>query len=115
MCSGPYIKMLNAMPRIVLASIFTVMFGFGTAAKVMLAAVLVFFGVFFNAFRASARSTNLVANARMLGASRSQVTQHVVLPSAMTWIIASLHVAFGFAIIGAIVGEFLGPSAASAW
>ena len=37
-----------------------------------------------------------------------QVTRNVVLPSALTWIIASLHVAFGFAIIGAIVGEFLG-------
>jgi NitT/TauT family transport system permease protein len=51
---------------------------------------------------------NLIANARVLGASRRQVTRHVVLPSALTWIIASLHVAFGFAIIGAIVGEFLG-------
>jgi len=49
-----------------------------------------------------------VANARILGASRLQVVQHVVFPSAMTWIIASLHVALGFSIIGAIVGEFLG-------
>ncbi len=38
----------------------------------------------------------------------SQIVRHVVLPSALTWIIASLHVAFGFAVIGAIVGEFLG-------
>ena len=52
--------------------------------------------------------SNLVSNARILGASRLQVVQHVVFPSAMTWIIASLHVALGFAIIGAIVGEFLG-------
>jgi NitT/TauT family transport system permease protein len=37
-----------------------------------------------------------------------QVVRNVVLPSALTWIIASLHVAFGFSIIGAIVGEFLG-------
>ncbi len=40
-----------------------------------------------------------------------QVNRHVVLPSAMTWIIASLHVAFGFAIIGAVVGELLGSTA----
>jgi len=51
---------------------------------------------------------NFVANARVLGASRLAIVRHVVLPSALTWIIASLHVAFGFAIIGAIVGEFLG-------
>ena len=37
-----------------------------------------------------------------------QVVRNVVIPSAMTWIIASLHVAFGFAVIGAIVGEVLG-------
>jgi len=69
----------------------------------------VFFVVFFNAFQ-GVREVDpvLVSNVRILGASRWQVVRHVVLPSALTWIIASLHVAFGFAIIGAIVGEFLG-------
>jgi NitT/TauT family transport system permease protein len=76
---------------------------------VALAAVLVFFVVFFNAFQGVREvDRNLLANARVLGASRLAVTRHVVLPSALTWIIASLHVAFGLAIIGAIVGEFLG-------
>jgi NitT/TauT family transport system permease protein len=106
---GPYIKVLNAIPRIVLGSIFTVALGLGTTSKVLLAAVLVFFVVFFNAFQGVREvDRNLIANVRVLGASRLQVTRHVVLPSAVTWIIASLHVAFGFAIIGAIVGEFLG-------
>jgi NitT/TauT family transport system permease protein len=106
---GPYIKVLNAIPRIVLGSIFVVALGLGTTSKVLLAAVLVFFVVFFNAFQGVREvDRNLIANARVLGASRRQVTRHVVLPSALTWIIASLHVAFGFAIIGAIVGEFLG-------
>ena len=106
---GPYVKVVNAVPRIVLGSIFTVAFGLGTLPKVLLAAVLVFFVVFFNAFQGVHEvDRNLVNNARVLGASRMQITRHVVLPSALTWIIASLHVAFGFAIIGAIVGEFLG-------
>ena len=106
---GPYIKIVNALPRIVLGSIFVIWLGLGLPSKVLLAAVLVFFVVFFNAFQ-GVRSVdrNLVANARILGASRLQVVQHVVVPSAMTWIIASLHVALGFSIIGAIVGEFLG-------
>ena len=106
---GPYIKIINALPRIVLGSIFIMWLGLGLPSKVLLAAVLVFFVVFFNAFQ-GVRSVdrNLVANARILGASRLQVVQHVVFPSAMTWIIASLHVALGFSIIGAIVGEFLG-------
>jgi NitT/TauT family transport system permease protein len=106
---GPYIKVVNALPRIVLGSIFIMWLGLGLPSKVMLAAVLVFFVVFFNAYQ-GVRSVdrNLVANARILGASRLQVVQHVVFPSALTWIIASLHVALGFSIIGAIVGEFLG-------
>ncbi len=106
---GPYIKIVNALPRIVLGSIFTIWLGLGLPSKVLLAAVLVFFVVFFNAFQ-GVRSVdrNLIANARILGASRLQVVQHVVFPSALTWIIASLHVALGFSIIGAIVGEFLG-------
>ena len=106
---GPYIKVINALPRIVLGSIFFVAFGFGTTSKVLLASVLVFFVVFFNAFQGVREvDRNLVANARVLGASRWQVVRNVVLPSALVWIIASLHVAFGFSIIGAIVGEFLG-------
>jgi NitT/TauT family transport system permease protein len=106
---APFIKAVNALPRIVLGSIFIMWLGLGLASKVMLAAVLVFFVVFFNAFQ-GVRSVdrNFVANARILGATRLQVVRHVVIPSAMTWIIASLHVALGLAIIGAIVGEFLG-------
>jgi NitT/TauT family transport system permease protein len=106
---GPYIKVVNAIPRIVLGALFTVALGLGTTPKIALAAVLVFFVVFFNAFQGVREvDRNLLANARVLGASRLAVTRHVVLPSALTWIIASLHVAFGLSIIGAIVGEFLG-------
>ncbi len=106
---GPFIKVANAIPRIVLGSIFVVWLGLGTASKVLLAAVLVFFVVFFNAFQGVREvDPNLVANVRVMGGSRLDVTRQVVLPSALTWIIASLHVAFGFSVIGAIVGEFLG-------
>ena len=106
---GPYIKAMNALPRIVLGSIFVVWLGLGSSSKVMLAAVLVFFVVFFNAFQGVREvDPNFIANVRVLGASRMQAVRNVVLPSALTWIIASLHVAFGFSIIGAIVGEFLG-------
>jgi len=106
---GPYIKIMNSIPRIVLGSIFIVAFGLGLTSKVLLAIVLVFFAVFFNAFQGTREvDRNLMANARILGASSWRVTREVVLPSAFTWIIASLHVSFGFALIGAIVGEFLG-------
>ncbi|HEY2042150.1 MAG TPA: ABC transporter permease [Jatrophihabitans sp.] len=106
---SPYIKVLNSIPRIVLGSVFILAFGLGIESKVLLVIVLVFFGVFFNAFQGVREvDRNLIANATILGGSRWQVTRQVVLPSAFTWIIASLHVSFGFALIGAIVGEFLG-------
>jgi NitT/TauT family transport system permease protein len=106
---GPYIKVVNAIPRIVLGSIFIVAFGVGVTPKVLLSAVLVFFVVFFNAFQGVREvDRNILANVRVLGASPLQVVRHVTVPSALTWIIASLHTAFGFAIVGALVGEVLG-------
>jgi NitT/TauT family transport system permease protein len=108
---GPYIKALNAMPRVVLGSIFTIALGLGMPSKVALAVVLVFFVVFFNAFQGVREvDRNLLANARILGASERQLSTAVILPSALSWIIASLHTSFGFALVGAIVGEYLGAT-----
>ena len=106
---APFIKAANAIPRIVLASLFVIWFGLGMSSKVATAVVLVFFAVFFNAFQGAREvDKTLVDNARILGASRRQVLTSIVLPSATSWILASLHTAFGFALIGAIVGEFTG-------
>ncbi|MEU0244113.1 ABC transporter permease [Streptomyces sp. NPDC006235] len=108
---GPYIKVLNSIPRIVLAPIFVIWFGLGPASKVASAVVLVFFPVFFNAFQGAREvDRNLVSNARILGASDRRVTFQVVIPSATSWIFTSLHVSFGFALIGAIVGEYIGAT-----
>ncbi len=106
---APYIKVSNSIPRVVLGSIFTIWLGLGSISKVALAFVLVFFPVFFNAFQGTREAdAKLIANARLLGATNGQVTRRVVIPSALSWITASMHVSFGFALIGAIVGEFLG-------
>ena len=106
---SPYIKAANSIPRVVLGALFAISLGLDLKSKVTTAAVLVFFVVFFNAFQGVREvDGNLINNVRILGASRLQVVRNVVIPSALTWIIASLHVAFGFAVIGAIVGEFLG-------
>ncbi|HWD77747.1 MAG TPA: ABC transporter permease [Kribbella sp.] len=108
---SPYIQALNAVPRIVLAALFVIWFGLGMESKVATAFVLVFFPVFFNAFQGAREvDRNLVNNARILGASRVQVLWSIVVPSATSWILASLHTAFGFALIGAIVGEYTGAT-----
>jgi len=104
-----YIKIANSVPRVVLGSIFVIALGLGMASKVALAVVMVFFVVFGNAFQGVREADrNLIANAKILGASNRQVMLSVVVPSALTWITASLHVSFGFALVGAVVGEFLG-------
>jgi sulfonate transport system permease protein len=107
--AAPFIKAANAVPRIVLASLFVIWFGLGLSSKVATAVVLVFFAVFFNAFQGAREvDRNLVNNARILGATRAQVLTSIVVPSATSWIFASLHAAFGFALIGAVVGEYAG-------
>ena len=104
-----YIKVVNSIPRVVLAPIFIMIFGLGLTSKVALSFVMVFFVVFANAFQGVREADrNLIANAQILGAKDWQLTRSVVIPSAMSWIFASLHVSFGFAIVGAIVGEFVG-------
>ena len=106
---APYIKALNAMPRVVLGSIFIITIGYNIWSKVALAVVLVFFVVFFNAFQGVREVDRvLIANARILGASERQLSTHVIFPSALSWILASLHTSFGFALVGAVVGEYLG-------
>jgi NitT/TauT family transport system permease protein len=106
---APFIKAANAIPRIILASLFIIWFGLGMSSKVATAFVLVFFAVFFNAFQGAREvDRNLVNNARILGAGRVRVLRSIVVPSATSWILASLHSAFGFAIIGAVVGEYTG-------
>jgi sulfonate transport system permease protein len=105
----PYIKIGNAMPRLVFAPLFLLWFGLGIWSKVALSFSLVFFVIFFNTFQ-GVRDVDpvLVNNVRMLGASEWNLLRRVFLPSATNWIFASLHVSVGFAIIGAVVGEYLG-------
>jgi len=109
--ADPYIKAANAMPRVVLAPIFAVWFGLGIWSKVALGVTLVFFIVFFNVYQGVREvSPVLIANARMLGASRRQLLRNIYLPSATSWVFSSLHTSVGMAFVGAVVGEYLGSS-----
>ncbi|WP_269495982.1 ABC transporter permease [Castellaniella sp. S9] len=108
----PYITAANSMPRVILAPIFAMWFGLGIWSKVALAVTLVFFIVFFNVYQGVREvSPTLLANARMLGASRRQLLRHVYIPSATSWVFSSLHTSVGLAFVGAVVGEYLGSAA----
>jgi NitT/TauT family transport system permease protein len=110
--AAPYIKAANAIPRVVLGAMFAISLGLDIKSKIATAAVLVFFVVFFNAFQGVREvDRNLVANARILGADNRRLTTEVIIPSALSWIIASLHISFGLALVGAVVGELFGATA----
>jgi NitT/TauT family transport system permease protein len=105
----PLMVALNAMPRVVLAPLFILWFGLGLLSKVVMVISLVFFVVFFSTYTGLREvDRDLVNNARILGASRRHMISHVLLPSALTWIFSSLRTSVGFALIGAVVGEYLG-------
>ncbi|MFN0165569.1 MAG: ABC transporter permease [Bryobacteraceae bacterium] len=107
----PYIRIANALPRVVLAPIFLLWFGLGIWSKVALGVTVVFFIVFFNTYQGVREVDSvLLNNARMLGATERQIIRHVLIPSALTWIFSSLHISIGFAIIAVVVGEYLGAS-----
>ena len=108
---GLYIKAANAIPRVVVGALFAVALGLDIRAKIATAAVLVFFVVFFNAFQGVREvDRNLIANARILGANDRRLTTEILIPSALSWIVASLHTSFGLALVGAVVGELFGAT-----
>jgi NitT/TauT family transport system permease protein len=106
---GPFIHLGNAVPRIVLASLFIILFGLGPSSKIATVVFMVFFAVFFEAFR-SVRDIDraCVQEAYLFGARSWQALRYVILPIASPRILASLHPAFGIALIGAVVGEYIG-------
>jgi NitT/TauT family transport system permease protein len=105
----PFITAVNSIPRIALAPIIVLAFGIGDVSKVVTSWIVVVFLVFFNTFE-GARSIDegFINVARLLGASEWQITRTVVIPSTMAWVFASLSPAISFALIGVIVGEFIG-------
>lgn len=107
----PIIKVFNAIPRVLLAPIFVIWFGLGLASKVALGMTIVIFIAFFNTYQ-GVREVNpvVLANARLLRASKLALLWHVYIPSAMSWILSSLRVSVGMAVMGAVVAEYLGSS-----
>lgn len=107
----PFIKIFNAIPRVLLAPIFVIWFGIGLASKVALGVMIVLFIAFFNTYQ-GVREVNpvVLANARLLKASKLALLRHVYLPSATSFILSSLRVSVGMAVLGAVVAEYLGSS-----
>jgi len=112
----PLIVAFNSMPRVAIAPLFIIWFGFGPASKIALAALVVYFVVFFNTF-SGMRSVDpvLINSVRIMGGSKLFILRTVSLPHTMAWVFAAMKTCISMALIGAVVGEFVGSTAGIGW
>jgi len=108
----PFLYALHGLPRVALAPLFILWFGIGLASKVAVSLSLVYFVCLFATY-GGVRSTDeaLMHAVKVLGATDMQVTRKVILPASLPWIFAGLKMSVGLALVGAIVGEFIGARA----
>jgi NitT/TauT family transport system permease protein len=108
----PFILSLYTLPKIALAPLFVLWFGIGPLNKIMLAALVVFFMVFFTTYQGTRQvDRELVENARLMGAQRWHVWTKIAIPYAAVWMFAGIRIGLPYALIGAIVGEFIAAEA----
>ena len=107
----PYVVAFNGIPRIALAPLFIIWFGIGPTSKVILVISVVFFLTFFNTFAGVKGVDNELKNIlRIMGASERQVLFKVTLPAIVPWITTGLKISLPYAIVAAVVGEFIAAS-----
>ena len=108
----PYLVALQAPPKIVLAPIFITWFGFDMASKIAISAVMCFFPIFLNTLTGlTTVDPNAVKLMRSLTASRWQTFRFLLLPNALPIMMAGVKLCWTLAVLGVIVGEFVGASA----
>ncbi|AEA26355.1 ABC transporter permease [Pseudonocardia benzenivorans] len=105
----PYVVAFQTVPKVALAPLFVVWFGFGLTSKIVMAAVISFFPMLINVIEGlRAADADRIQMLTVFGASKLQIFRMVRLPSAMPFIFAGLDIGIVFAILGAVVGEFIG-------
>jgi NitT/TauT family transport system permease protein len=108
----PFMAAFNALPRPAIAPLAVLWLGIGLASKVLLAWSLVFFLVFYNTYLGVKTIDQDIVNAmRVMRATQSQLIRIVIFPSVFSWIFAALRLSVSYALIGAIIGEFVGSTA----
>ncbi len=104
----PVIVAANSVPIIALAPLLIMWFGLGQAPKVALVALVAFFLLFFNTYSGvTTIDQDLLDALRLMGASRRELLQKVVLPATMPWVLSGLKSALPYSLIAATVGEMM--------
>ena len=103
----PYVMAFYGIPKIALAPLFIIWFGIGIGSKVALAAIMVFFLVFYNVYTGvRGVDRELVNLTLVMGANQRQLTYHVYFPAAAPYVMLGMRMAVPYSVIGVIVGEF---------
>lgn len=104
----PYIVAFNGIPRIALAPLFIIWFGIGPTSKVVLVVIVVFFLTFFSTYSGiQGVDIELKNILRVMGASERQVMLKVTVPATIPWVLTGLKLSVPYALVGAVVGEFI--------
>ena len=108
---SPYIVIFQALPKVALAPAIIAWLGYGLTSRVAISAIICFFPVFVNTLSGLGLvEENALSLLRSLGATRWQILRRLGLPTALPNIFAGLKTGVTFALVGVIVGEFLGAS-----
>ena len=108
----PYIVAFQTIPSVALAPLFLQWFGYGTLSKVVMAALIAFFPILVNVIAGlQACGRDELQMARAFGATRTQLLIKVRVPNALPFVFAGLELGIVFALVGAIVAEFVGAKA----
>jgi NitT/TauT family transport system permease protein len=107
----PLVVAFQTVPKVALAPIFVLWFGYGVFPKMLLIATIAFFPVALNMRTGlEAVDRDLLLLLRSVGASRLEVLRKVQIPSSLPYLFAGLKIAITFCVIGAVVAEFAGSS-----
>lgn len=112
----PFLVAINGIPRVALAPLFVVWFGIDMLPKIILVFTLVFFVIFYNTYAGiksvDRRFTDL---AFVMGANANELFRKVILPASLPHIFLGIKLSIPYALIGAIIGEFVASSAGLGW
>lgn len=104
----PVIVAINSIPAVALAPLLIMWFGLGLAPKIALAALVVFFIIFFNTFSgAQSVDKDWIMTLELMGATRRERFQKVIAPACLAWILSGLKSALPYSLIAATVGEMM--------
>ena len=104
----PFLLVANAFPKIAMAPLFLIWFGIGLEMKVAVAFSLVVVVMILSTYSGVILvRQELVNNARLMGANQLQIFFKIVLPSIVPWLFAGLKISIAFALVGAVLGEFI--------